>query len=101
MFYCDHNTGLPLPQHKFHRLHADCAILLSQDTCVMIDTGEEQDAEHILTLLEQEQVEKIDCLILTHPDKDHIGGLYILSAPGAQQEHCKSAKQHAHSHHTQ
>ena len=53
---------------------ADCAILQSGGSCVVIDTGEAQDAEHILELLRERQIEKIDCLILTHPDKDHIGG---------------------------
>lgn len=53
---------------------ADCAILLSRDKCVMIDTGEPADAEHILKLLEEENVSQIDCLILTHPDQDHVGG---------------------------
>jgi len=53
---------------------ADCAILLSRDKCVMIDTGETADAEHILKLLEEEKVRQIDCLILTHPDQDHVGG---------------------------
>lgn len=57
---------------------ADCAVLLSQGACVMIDTGEEQDAAHILELLDQEGVKQIDCLILTHPDKDHIGGAPML-----------------------
>lgn len=57
---------------------ADCAILLSLDTCVVIDTGEEQDAEHILELLEKEGVEQIDCLILTHPAQEHIGGAHTL-----------------------
>ena len=53
---------------------ADCSSLLSGDTCVVIDTGEEEDAPHILELLKDNKVEKINCLILTHPDKDHIGG---------------------------
>lgn len=53
---------------------ADCAVLLSRDQCVVIDTGEEQDAERILTVLREQAVDKIDCLILTHPDQDHIGG---------------------------
>ena len=57
---------------------ADCSILLSGDTCVVIDTGEEEDAPHILELLKDNKVEKINCLILTHPDKDHIGGASYL-----------------------
>lgn len=57
---------------------ADCAILISRGTCLVIDTGEEQDGEHILALLEENDVERVDCLILTHPDKDHIGGASLL-----------------------
>ena len=53
---------------------ADCAILKSRDSCVMIDTGEAADAPAILRALEEMGVERIDCMILTHPDKDHIGG---------------------------
>lgn len=53
---------------------ADCAVLLSRDRCVVIDTGEEQDTDRILALLKESGVTQIDCMILTHPDKDHIGG---------------------------
>ena len=57
---------------------ADCSILLSGGFCVVIDTGEAQDAGHILELLREKKVDKIDCLLLTHPDKDHIGGASFL-----------------------
>lgn len=57
---------------------ADCAILLSKGYCVVIDTGEEQDGEHIVQTLTDYGVEKIDCLILSHPDKDHVGGASLL-----------------------
>ena len=65
---------------------ADCSILLSGDSCVVIDTGEAEDAPHILELLKENNVEKIDCLILTHPDKDHIGGASAIlnQIPAAQ-----------------
>ena len=57
---------------------ADCAVLRSRDACVIIDTGEAQDAERLLALLAEKGVRSIDCLILTHPDKDHIGGTAAL-----------------------
>lgn len=58
---------------------ADCAILLSGDSCIMVDTGEAVDAEHIVDILKTNEVERIDCMILTHPDQDHVGGAsYII-----------------------
>ncbi len=57
---------------------ADCAVLLSGGACVVIDTGEAGDGEHILQVLQDHQVARIDCLILTHPDKDHVGGAACL-----------------------
>lgn len=52
---------------------ADCTLLLNRDKTIMIDTGELQDFDHIQEVLNQYNIKKIDCLILTHPDKDHIG----------------------------
>ena len=53
---------------------ADCIIMNRGADAVMIDTGEAQDSEHIIQELQEAGIEKIDMLILTHPDKDHIGG---------------------------
>ena len=53
---------------------ADCTILVSKGHCVIVDSGEAEDGSHIVELLQKYGVETVDCLILTHPDKDHIGG---------------------------
>lgn len=53
---------------------ADCIIMGCGAAAVMIDTGEAQDGEHILEVLRKTGIEKLDALILTHPDLDHIGG---------------------------
>lgn len=59
---------------------ADAALLCQDGAAVLIDTGEETDADHILEVLEQYGVTKLDYLILSHPDADHIGGaMKILS----------------------
>ena len=58
---------------------ADCTILQVKEDgdikTVMIDTGEDKDILHLQQLLEKYQIEELDLLIVTHPDKDHIGGL--------------------------
>lgn len=52
---------------------ADCTLLMNRGYTVMIDTGEAQDFDNIQRLLRAYRISRIDCLILTHPDKDHIG----------------------------
>ena len=57
---------------------ADSTLLCQQGAAVLIDTGDEQDAEHILEILRQYQVKKLDYLILSHYDSDHIGGAQTI-----------------------
>jgi len=52
---------------------ADCIVIWQSDFAMMIDTGEAADAPDILEFLEEQGIHKLDYLILTHPDKDHIG----------------------------
>lgn len=52
----------------------DCAILRFGNTTYMIDTGYEETATDVLAFLEQKKIKKIDGMIITHFDKDHVGG---------------------------
>jgi len=53
---------------------ADSILLSDGRTHVLIDTGENDDGEQIAEALLRFGIRKLDCLILTHFDKDHIGG---------------------------
>ena len=49
-------------------------VLMCGDSTMVIDCGEEEDGEDVLDYLTQKGVEKIDILMITHFDKDHVGG---------------------------
>lgn len=53
---------------------ADAFLIYNQFGAMMIDTGEEADGELLLDLLREEGITSLDLLVLTHFDKDHIGG---------------------------
>lgn len=53
---------------------ADSMILRSETSTVIIDCGEKGDGKTITSLLEEDGVTSVDCLIITHYDKDHVGG---------------------------
>ncbi len=52
----------------------DAILIMSPDANIMIDTGTITSAPGLLDSLKKKGVEHIDILVLTHPDKDHIGG---------------------------
>lgn len=53
---------------------ADAIVLRADNSTVIIDCGEKSDGKTIQNMLEKEGVTEIDALIITHFDKDHVGG---------------------------
>ena len=53
---------------------ADCIVINTGTKIVMIDTAEKENVPYINSYMEKNGYKKIDTLILTHYDKDHIGG---------------------------
>ena len=53
---------------------ADAILLQSENANVVIDCGEKGDGKKIGKLLEENNCDTIDYLIITHFDRDHVGG---------------------------
>ena len=57
----------------FNAGKADCILISNNDKYIMIDTGEEELSSEILQYLKNNNITKLDYLIITHFDKDHVG----------------------------
>ncbi|MBR6072905.1 MAG: MBL fold metallo-hydrolase [Bacilli bacterium] len=57
----------------FNAGKADSALITFEDKHILIDTGEEEFYDKLNLYLNSNKINKIDYLILTHFDKDHIG----------------------------
>lgn len=53
---------------------ADAIILQSGEETMVIDCGEEEDGQEVLDYLAEQGVTQVDVLLITHFDKDHVGG---------------------------
>lgn len=54
---------------------ADCTFIKCKDQTMLIDAGNNEDGNNIVNYLKQLGISKIDYLIGTHADEDHIGGI--------------------------
>lgn len=59
--------------------HGNSAVLADGERIVVIDTGL---GSGLLSFLKQQEIDKIDVILLSHADADHIGGLVAVLATG-------------------
>lgn len=52
----------------------DCTIVRTEGHAAVVDTGNNDQGEKVVSYLEDQGIDTLDYLILTHPDADHIGG---------------------------
>lgn len=57
---------------------ADAIVLMCRDETMVIDCGEEDDGREVLACLKSRGVKEVDVLVITHFDKDHVGGADTL-----------------------
>ncbi len=53
----------------------DSALIQSDNINVLIDCGDEEHADSLVSYIESRGIQKIDYIIATHPHSDHIGGM--------------------------
>ena len=54
---------------------ADAILIQVEDKAFLIDTGEDEDGSKVNAVLADRGISRLDGLLLTHLDKDHIGGV--------------------------
>ena len=59
----------------FDRGNADCILLQTGDRFALIDAAEDDDADKFALYLQRQGIDRLDYVIATHPDADHIGGM--------------------------
>ena len=67
-------TGTELEVYCFQAGAADAFLITTENAAVLIDCGESGFGKTILKELEARGIERLDCLIITHFDQDHVGG---------------------------
>lgn len=70
--------GAPFSVAVLNTGKSDCIVITAGDKTMMIDTAEDDDADDILEYLASRGIKHLDYLIITHMDKDHVGGADTL-----------------------
>ncbi len=73
----DNVTG-NLEIHYIDVGQGDAALIKCGDAAMLIDAGDNSQGMNVRSYLEAQGVKKLDYVIGTHPDSDHIGGLDVV-----------------------
>ena len=56
----------------------DCILLQSGQSAALIDTGYDRTSNGVLSFLRGRGVDRLEFLIITHYDRDHVGGIRAI-----------------------
>lgn len=60
---------------------ADSMLLRQGEHAMLIDAATDKEGSHVLARLQEEGIKRLDVLLITHEDKDHVGGAdHVLRA---------------------
>ena len=68
-------SGSGLTVHFIDVGQADCALLECDGAYMIIDGGNREDGQLVVSYLEQQGVEALEAVVCTHAHEDHVGGL--------------------------
>lgn len=73
-------SGGTVEMHVINMGQGDCILFMAPEGNILFDAGKDTKASEgaIKTYLDGLGIEKLDYLILTHPDEDHIGGADMI-----------------------
>ncbi|MEE0693048.1 MAG: MBL fold metallo-hydrolase [Lachnospiraceae bacterium] len=71
-------TNPPLKATLFKVGKADATVIQTDGHTMVIDAGEEEDGEEIVDFLRNQGISRVDVLVITHFDRDHVGGADTL-----------------------
>jgi competence protein ComEC len=57
----------------------DCILVQSGGLAALIDTGYEETSDAVVSYLRERGVDRLECVVITHYDRDHIGGLRAVA----------------------
>lgn len=72
---------IKLSELKVHYLNvgqADSILIQNGNASMLIDAGNNDDADVVVNYLKQQGIKKLEYIIGTHPHEDHIGGLDVV-----------------------
>lgn len=74
----EHTASSDMEVHFIDVGQGDATLVKCGDAAMLIDAGEDSKGTLIQNYLKKQGVEKLDYLVLTHPDSDHIGGAPVI-----------------------
>lgn len=71
-------NGSDIEVHFIDVGQGDSTLIKAGDHAMLIDAGDNSEGTAVQSYLDSQNVEKLDYVIGTHPDADHIGGLDVI-----------------------
>jgi competence protein ComEC len=68
-------SGEELTVHYLDVGQADCILLECGGEYMLIDGGNQEDGQMVVSYLQQQGIEELDVVVCTHAHEDHVGGL--------------------------